>query len=244
MIGIPSSIASLSSSSAFGGGGQAGSIGLGFAIPIDEAKDISNQLIKGGSVSHAWLGVTPDDGTVTADGARRDAAVIKEVVNDSPAQKAGLKINDSVIKVDGEVVNSALSLVAFVAVAALVSSVVDLAARRAAHARRAAGEAQLLATSVQQAFVSLRTGNPGQLPPPRAGYAEELPLESRAILNSVLSASAIGSPDTARRQVEEFMDRTKADELMVTAQVYDHQARLRSFELLMEAARQPEGQLG
>ena len=111
MIGIPSSIASLSSSSAFGGGGQAGSIGLGFAIPIDEAKDISNQLIKGGSVSHAWLGVTPDDGTVTADGARRDAAVIKEVVNDSPAQKAGLKINDSVIKVDGEVVNSALSLV-------------------------------------------------------------------------------------------------------------------------------------
>jgi luciferase family oxidoreductase group 1 len=101
-------------------------------------------------------------------------------------------------------------------------------------------EAELLATSVQQAFVSLRTGNPIQLPRPRAGYAAELPLEARAILRSVLSASAIGSPETARRQVEEFVGRTRPDELMVTAQVYDHQARLRSFELLNDAVRQKE----
>jgi luciferase family oxidoreductase group 1 len=101
-------------------------------------------------------------------------------------------------------------------------------------------EAELLATSVQQAFVALRTGQAIQLPPPKSAYADELPLEARAILRSVLSASAIGSPETARRQLAEFVERTKPDELMVTAQVYDHAARLRSFELLMEAVRQPQ----
>jgi luciferase family oxidoreductase group 1 len=99
-------------------------------------------------------------------------------------------------------------------------------------------EAELLATSVQQAFVALRTGHPIKLPPPKEGYAESLPLESRAILRSVLSASAIGGPETANRQFSEFVERTKPDELMVTAQVYDHAARLRSYELLMEAVRQ------
>jgi luciferase family oxidoreductase group 1 len=101
-------------------------------------------------------------------------------------------------------------------------------------------EAELLSTSIQQAFVALRTGQPTQLPPPRAGYADTLPLQSRAILDSVLSCSAIGSPETARKQVEEFVARTKPDELMVTAQIYDHRARVRSYELLMEAVRQPE----
>ena len=101
-------------------------------------------------------------------------------------------------------------------------------------------EAELLSTSIQQAFVALRTGQPAKLPPPKAGYAETLPLQSRAILRSVLSCSAIGSPETARRQVAEFVDRYKPDELMVTAQIYDHQARLRSYELLMEAVRTPE----
>jgi len=101
-------------------------------------------------------------------------------------------------------------------------------------------EAELLSTSIQQAFVALRTGQPTKLPPPRAGYADTLPLHSKAILRSVLSCSAIGSPDTARRQVEQFIDRYKPDELMVTAQIHDHQARLKSYELLMEAVRQPE----
>jgi len=101
-------------------------------------------------------------------------------------------------------------------------------------------EAELLSTSIQQAFVALRTGQPTKLPPPRAGYADTLPLHSKAILRSVLSCSAIGSPDTARRQVEQFIDRYKPDELMVTAQIHDHQARLKSYELLMEAVRQSE----
>ena len=101
-------------------------------------------------------------------------------------------------------------------------------------------QAELLATSVQQAFVALRTGHPTKLPPPKPGYADALPMEARAILRSVLSASAIGSPETARRKLDEFVQRTKPDELIVTAQIHDHQARLRSYELLMQAVRKPE----
>lgn len=103
-------------------------------------------------------------------------------------------------------------------------------------------EGTLLATSVQQAFVALRTGRPIQLPPPRAGYAETLPLPSRAVLDGVLSCSAIGSPATAKAQVDAFIAKTGADELIVTSQIYDQKARIRSFELLADAvnARQPE----
>lgn len=111
VVGIPSSIASLGSSSAFGQSSQSGSIGLGFAIPIDEVKDVTNQLIKSGSVQHSWLGVSPQDGSVTVNGATRDAAVLKQIVSDSPAVTAGLKVNDAIIAVDGDAVNSATSLV-------------------------------------------------------------------------------------------------------------------------------------
>lgn len=100
-------------------------------------------------------------------------------------------------------------------------------------------EAALLATSVQQAFLSLRAGKPIQLPPPKRGFAEEVPLEARAILRSVLSAAAIGSPATARSEMDEFVERTRADELIVTAQIYDHQARLKSYELLMATLDMP-----
>ena len=105
-------------------------------------------------------------------------------------------------------------------------------------------EAELLVTSQQQAFVSLRTGNPIRLPPPRDGYADELPLEARAMLKQVLSASAVGSSATVERKMREFVERTKADELIVTAQVYDHKARLRSYELLMDAVGPPNDRLG
>jgi putative serine protease PepD len=111
VIGIPSSIASLGSSSAFGQSSQSGSIGLGFAIPIDEVRDVTSQLIKGGTVQHSWLGVSPQDGTVTVNGASRDSAVLRQIVSGSPAAKAGLKVGDSIIAVDGDAVNSATSLV-------------------------------------------------------------------------------------------------------------------------------------
>jgi luciferase family oxidoreductase group 1 len=93
-------------------------------------------------------------------------------------------------------------------------------------------EAELLATSLMQAFVQLRSGNPGRLPPPVRGYRAQLPPPQRAMLDQVLSCSAIGSPAKVRREIEEFVGRTGADELMITAQIFDHQARLRSFEIV------------
>jgi luciferase family oxidoreductase group 1 len=93
-------------------------------------------------------------------------------------------------------------------------------------------EAELLATSLQQAFVALRTGHPGQLQPPVAGYADTLPLEVRAQLGGMLSCSAIGSPATVKAATKAFVERTGADELMVTSQIFDHSARVRSYEIL------------
>ena len=96
-------------------------------------------------------------------------------------------------------------------------------------------EARLLATSVQQAFVALRTGNPGKLQPPMPGYEETLPPQAKAILDQVLSCSAIGAPATVKAAIEDFVGRTGADELMITSQIYDHEARLRSYEIVAEA---------
>ena len=101
-------------------------------------------------------------------------------------------------------------------------------------------EAALLATSIQQAFVALRTGEPTQLKPPVPGYSDALPMQARLSVESLLSCSAIGSPDTVRRQVQEFAERTQADELIVTSQIYDPQARIRSYELLAEVAMEGE----
>ncbi|HEX8191824.1 MAG TPA: LLM class flavin-dependent oxidoreductase [Allosphingosinicella sp.] len=97
-------------------------------------------------------------------------------------------------------------------------------------------EAQLLATSVQQAFVALRTGRPGKLQPPLAGYADTLPPQARASLEDVLSCSATGAPDTVARQMKAFVERTGADELMIVSQIFDHEARLKSYEIAARAA--------
>ncbi|KQN79689.1 alkane 1-monooxygenase [Duganella sp. Leaf61] len=95
-------------------------------------------------------------------------------------------------------------------------------------------EAHFRATSMQQAFVNLRTGNPGKLQPPRAGYLESLGVSERTMLDSVLSCTAIGAPDTVRQRLQEFIARTGADELMITSQIFDHQHRLRSYEITAE----------
>ena len=70
-----------------------------------------------------------------------------------------------------------------------------------------------------------------------AARAEDAALQARAMLEQVLSCSAIGDPATVRESVRTFVERTGADELMVTAQVYDPAARVRSYELLMDALR-------
>jgi luciferase family oxidoreductase group 1 len=95
-------------------------------------------------------------------------------------------------------------------------------------------EAQFRATSMQQAFVNLRTGKPSRLPPPQAGYLQALPPPERAMLDSVLSCTAMGSPETVGRQLQDFIARTGADELMITSQIFEHAQRLRSYEITAE----------
>ncbi len=92
-------------------------------------------------------------------------------------------------------------------------------------------EARRLMTSVQQAWVQLRRGRPIPLPPPVEGYESRLTEPERATLEQALSCSVIGSPEMVRQGLEAFVKRTGADELMVVAQIYDHAARLRSYEI-------------
>jgi luciferase family oxidoreductase group 1 len=98
-------------------------------------------------------------------------------------------------------------------------------------------EARLVASSMQQAFVNLRTGRPGRLGPPVAGYEASLAPGERAILAGILSCSAIGSPPTVKAAMTEFATRTGADELIIASMVYDHAARLKSYEIAAQVAR-------
>jgi luciferase family oxidoreductase group 1 len=96
-------------------------------------------------------------------------------------------------------------------------------------------EAAYLGTSQDRSFVNFRLGRPGRLAPPQEGYRESLPPEILAGLEATRSVSAIGSPETVRREIEAFVARTQADELIVSGSVYDPTARHRSLELTMEA---------
>ncbi|MBU0584606.1 MAG: LLM class flavin-dependent oxidoreductase [Alphaproteobacteria bacterium] len=98
-------------------------------------------------------------------------------------------------------------------------------------------EAQFLFSSLQQAFVNLRSGRPGKLPAPVEGYVEGLDPMARAMLDQALSCAVVGSPSTVKKGLDAFIRRTGADELMVTAQIFDQKARVRSFEILAEAHR-------
>ena len=99
-------------------------------------------------------------------------------------------------------------------------------------------EAEFLSTSMRQAFVALRRGKPVPLPPPRADL--DLSPAEEAMLGEVLSASAIGTPQTVHRQMRDFAALTAADELIIACQMFDHAARLRSYEIAANAfAAQP-----
>ncbi|MBU2289079.1 MAG: LLM class flavin-dependent oxidoreductase [Gammaproteobacteria bacterium] len=93
-------------------------------------------------------------------------------------------------------------------------------------------EAQFRSSSWQQAFVNLRSGRPGRLPPPVENYRARVGPAENALLDSVLSCSAVGTPDAVRAGLQAFIARTGADELMITSQVFDHAARLRSYEIV------------
>ena len=96
-------------------------------------------------------------------------------------------------------------------------------------------EATLLASSLDQSFVALRTGNPGRLKPPVPGYRESLPPHTQAMLEHVRQASAVGAPATVRAAIGRFVERTGADEIIVAGATYDPAAREHSLALTMEA---------
>ncbi|MDO8277744.1 MAG: LLM class flavin-dependent oxidoreductase [Burkholderiaceae bacterium] len=98
-------------------------------------------------------------------------------------------------------------------------------------------QGRLIATSAQQSFVHRRTGRPARLSPPVPGYVESLSPPERAILQQSLTCAAIGSAQTVRQQMDEFIARTGADELMIASQIYDHAARVRSYEIVSQLAR-------
>ncbi len=97
-------------------------------------------------------------------------------------------------------------------------------------------EAARLFTSIQQSFIRLRTGRPGQLSPPVDDLAAQIDPALRGMLDEVLSRSVVGSRETVARGMADFAERHGADELMITAQIFDHAARVRSFEIAAEAA--------
>ena len=96
-------------------------------------------------------------------------------------------------------------------------------------------EARLLFSSLQQAFVNLRSGRAGPLPPPLEGYEAGLDPNARAMLDHALACAIVGGPESVKAGLKTFIERTGADELMVTAQVFDHTARVRSFEITAAA---------
>ncbi|HJU14981.1 MAG TPA: LLM class flavin-dependent oxidoreductase [Stellaceae bacterium] len=95
-------------------------------------------------------------------------------------------------------------------------------------------EAAFLFSSIQQSVLNSRSGHPGRLPPPVAEFGARLSPHARAILDDALSAAVVGGPDTVRRGLETFLRMTGADELIVTANIFDHGKRKRSFEIVAE----------
>lgn len=114
VIGINSSIASTASSS-----GTAGSIGIGFAIPSNLVKRVTNEIIDNGSVKHVVLGITVKSSSVEADGVTRGCAQVQAVTDGGPASKAGVKAGDSIVAFNGKAVNNNYSLLGYVRASAM-----------------------------------------------------------------------------------------------------------------------------
>lgn len=104
LIGINSSIAQTQQ-----GGGN---IGIGFAIPVNAARNIADQLMTNGTVEHSFLGVSAGTGNVPEGDAQRAAAVVAEVAPGSPAAEAGVRRGDAVVALNGDPVDSSQALVA------------------------------------------------------------------------------------------------------------------------------------
>lgn len=97
-------------------------------------------------------------------------------------------------------------------------------------------QAEILATSIQLQFLSLIRNNRGKLQPPVENIDELSSDYEKSLLHERLSTSIIGGPDKVKEQLQKFIESTDADEIMVNSQIFDHQARLRSYEIVSELA--------
>ena len=95
-------------------------------------------------------------------------------------------------------------------------------------------EARRLRTSARQSTLWLRQGRPRPLPPPDDGFEQGLSASERMMLDEQGACSAVGAPEAVGEQMARFAARTGVDELMIAAQIFDHEARARSFEIAME----------
>ena len=96
-------------------------------------------------------------------------------------------------------------------------------------------EAWHLRTSGLRALLNLRMGKPGPLPAPIDNFEATLSAEEQAILAQSDAAAAVGDAAQIRQQVSAFVAKTQADELIITAQIFDHEARCRSYSIAYEA---------
>ncbi len=95
-------------------------------------------------------------------------------------------------------------------------------------------EARYLKSSAQQSMLNLRRGQPSRLPPPVENFESQLTPPERALLHEAHACSVTGSPETVRQGIEAFVAQTEAEEIMVSSPIFDHTARLRSFEIVAE----------
>jgi luciferase family oxidoreductase group 1 len=98
-------------------------------------------------------------------------------------------------------------------------------------------EARWLASSGRQAVASLRAGRPIPLPPPSREWEKEVVAFDASALETLQSISMVGAPETIRSGLRAFTERMQPDEVIVVSHIYDHAARLRSYELVAQAAR-------
>jgi alkanesulfonate monooxygenase SsuD/methylene tetrahydromethanopterin reductase-like flavin-dependent oxidoreductase (luciferase family) len=95
-------------------------------------------------------------------------------------------------------------------------------------------EAQYLKSSAQQSILRLRRGRPAPFPSPVHDFDSQLSGPERALLDEALACSVTGSPETVRKGLDAFIAQTAADEIMISSRIFDHNARLRSHEIVAE----------
>jgi alkanesulfonate monooxygenase SsuD/methylene tetrahydromethanopterin reductase-like flavin-dependent oxidoreductase (luciferase family) len=98
-------------------------------------------------------------------------------------------------------------------------------------------EARRLFTTQQQAFVNLRRGQPGLVPPPIDDIESWWTPQEKLGVERALACAVVGGADTVEQGIAAFVDRHRPDELLLTANVFDHAARLRSFEIAADVMR-------